>query len=95
MREPSTPRTRDIIENDLPDLKAAILQDSDVQKAIAANVKPEIINKELIPKVILQQNPDLNDEELEDVRQYVVAEMNLKQAKKKRRLMNPETASNS
>ena len=82
LREPSTPRTRDIIENDLPDLKAAILQDSDVQKAIAANVKPEIINKELIPKVILQQNPDLNDEELEDVRQYVVAEMNLKQAKK-------------
>lgn len=82
LREPSTQRTRDIIENDLPDLKAAILQDSDVQKAIVANVKPEIINRDLIPKVILQQNPDLDDEELEDVRQYVVAEMNLKQAKK-------------
>lgn len=58
------------------------MQDSDVQKAIVANVKPEIINRDLIPKVILQQNPDLDDEELEDVRQYVVAEMNLKQAKK-------------
>lgn len=95
MREPSTQRTRDIIENDLPDLKAAILQDSDVQKAIVANVKPEIINRDLIPKVILQQNPDLDDEELEDVRQYVVAEMNLKQAKKKRQVMDLETASNS
>lgn len=74
LKEPTTMRTKDIIKNDLPDLKAAILQDTTIQKAIAANIDPQVINQSLIPKVILEQNPDLSDEELEEVRQHVVAD---------------------
>lgn len=81
LKNPSTVRTRDIIENDLPDLKAAILQDSQIQQAIASKAGADVINKVLIPKVIMHQNPDLSDEEIEEVRQYTVAEMALKPAK--------------
>lgn len=80
LKEPSTQKVKDIIKNDLPDLKAAILQDSQVQQAIAANSDAAIINKVLIPKVILEQNPDLSDEEVEEVRQYTLADMALRQA---------------
>ena len=80
LKEPSTQRTKDIIENDLPDLKAAILQDSQVQEAIAAKADADVVNKVLIPKVIMEQNPDLSDEELEEVRQYTIADLALKQA---------------
>ncbi|MCL8205951.1 DEAD/DEAH box helicase family protein [Ligilactobacillus agilis] len=80
LKEPSTQRVRDIIENDLPDLKAAILQDTKVQEAIASKADADILNKVLIPKVIMEQNPDLSDDEIEEVRQYTIAEMALKQA---------------
>ena len=78
--EPSSQKVKDIIENDLPDLKAAILQDEGVQKAIAANEEAEVFNKVLIPKVIMKQNPDLTDDELEEVRKYTVADLNLRQS---------------
>ena len=41
-------------------------------KAMPGNVEPEVINKALIPKIIKEIYPDLNDEEVEAVRQYVV-----------------------
>lgn len=59
LKEPTTKRTQSIIENDLPDLKAAILQDQDVKNGIAANVDAEVMNKELIPKVVMTRYPDL------------------------------------
>lgn len=80
LKEPSTQRTKDIIENDLPDLKAAILQDTKVQEAIASKADADVINKVLIPKVIMEQNPDLSDQELEEIRQYTIADLALKQA---------------
>lgn len=81
LKEPSTQRARDIINNDLDDLKAAILQDTKVQEAIATKADADIINKVLVPKVIMEQNPDLSDEEIEEIRQYAIADMALKQAK--------------
>lgn len=41
-------------------------------KAMPGNVEPEVINKVLIPKIIKEIYPDLNDEEVEAVRQHVV-----------------------
>lgn len=78
--EPSSKKVEDIIQNDLPDLKASILQDKQIQEAIASSQDAEVFNKVLIPKVIMEQNPDLSDEELEEVRQYTVADLNLRQS---------------
>ena len=51
-KEPTSKRVRDIIESDLNDLKAVILQDDTMLKALPGNVDPEVINKVMIPKII-------------------------------------------
>lgn len=73
-KEPSTKRTKDIIESDLADLKAAILQDDKVIAASAGKVDPEVVNKILIPKIIQRKYPDLSEAEVEEVRQQVVVD---------------------
>ncbi|WP_018357845.1 DEAD/DEAH box helicase [Porphyromonas levii] len=65
-------RVKDIIENDLLDLKARILQNPDVQHAIGQNVPAETINNGLIPKVIREVLPDLNEEESKELGTYIV-----------------------
>ena len=74
LKTPSSKRTKDIIDSDLNDLKATILQDDTILKAIPGSVDPEVINKVLIPKIIKAKYPELTEEELEEVRQYVVLE---------------------
>ncbi|SDZ72280.1 Superfamily II DNA or RNA helicase [Variovorax sp. YR266] len=77
-KEPSSKRLKDIIEGDLNDLKAVILQDDAMLKAMPGNVDPEVINKVLIPKIIRIRYPDLSDEDVETVRQHIVADSVLK-----------------
>ncbi len=71
---PSSKRVNDIIESDLNDLKATILQDDTMLKAMPGNLDPEVINKVLIPKIIQVKYPDLTEEEVEEIRQYVVVD---------------------
>lgn len=77
-KQPSSKRVLDIIESDLNDLKASILQDDVIVKALPGNVDAEVINKVLIPKIIQKRYPDLSSEELEEVRQYVVVDSAIK-----------------
>jgi hypothetical protein len=77
-KEPSSKRAKEIIESDLNDLKAAILQDDTMIKALAGSVDPEVINKLMIPKIIRIKYPELSDEEVEEVRQYVVVDSVIK-----------------
>lgn len=73
-KPPSTPRARQIVEEDLTDLKARILQDQTMLKAMPGNIDPEVMNKVLIPRVIRETYPDLDETEVEEVRQYVVVD---------------------
>lgn len=73
-KEPSTDKVRHIVESDLNDLKAQILQDSTMLKAMPGNVDPEVMNKVLIPKIIRTRYPDISEEEVEEVRQHVVTD---------------------
>ncbi len=78
-KEPKTDRVKQIVENDLNDLKARILQDEQLLKALPSDViDPEVINKVLIPKIIQKAYPDLNEEELEIIRQHVVVDSAIK-----------------
>jgi superfamily II DNA or RNA helicase len=78
LKEPSSKRVKDILESDLNDLKATVLQDDTMLKAMPGNVDPEVINKVLIPKIIKIKYPDLSDEEVEEVRQHVVVDSVIK-----------------
>lgn len=77
-KAPSTDRVREIIESDINDLKASILQDDQMIKALPGNVDPEVINKVMIPKIIQMKYPDLTDLEVEEVRQHVVIDSVIK-----------------
>jgi hypothetical protein len=77
-KEPSTDRVRSIVEDDLNDLKAQILQDQTMLKAMPGNINPEVMNKVLIPKIIRTRYPDISEEEVEEVRQHVVADAVIK-----------------
>lgn len=77
-KEPSTDRVKQIVETDLNDLKATILQDDTFARAAAGNVDPETTNKILIPKIIREKYPDLNETEIEELRQQVVVDSVIK-----------------
>ncbi|MCX7208427.1 MAG: ATP-dependent helicase [Proteobacteria bacterium] len=78
LKEPSSKRVKDIIESDLNDLKAAILSDDKIVRALPGNVDPEVINKVMIPKIIKIKYPELSAEEVEEVRQHVVVDSVIK-----------------
>lgn len=82
-KEPSSPRVQQIIETDLNDLKANILQDETVIKASAGNLDPEVTNKVLIPKIIRERYPDLNEVQVEELRQQVVVDSVIKNGERK------------
>ncbi|MEX0963775.1 MAG: DEAD/DEAH box helicase [Pseudohongiellaceae bacterium] len=78
-KEPSSKRVKDIVESDLNDLKAVILQDNKMLQALPGEfIDPEVINKVMIPKIIQTKYPDLTDEEVEEIRQHVVVDSVIK-----------------
>ena len=78
-KEPSTARVKAIVESDLNDLKASILQDSKMLQVLPGEfIDPEIINKVMIPKVIMKKYPELSDAEIEELRQHVVVDSVIK-----------------
>jgi hypothetical protein len=78
--EPSTERVKQIVDNDLVELMAAVMQDKRVLNA-AMNpdeIAPEVVTQVFIPKVIETKYPELSEQEVEEVRQHVVANAVLK-----------------
>ncbi len=68
----SSEKTKLIVAEQLDDLKATILQDDMIVKAMATDSCAETINKVLIPKIIREKYPELNEAEVEEVRQRTV-----------------------
>jgi superfamily II DNA or RNA helicase len=78
----TTERTKKIIEDDMADLKSSILQSKDIQNAIVSGAAAKMINKTLIPRVIIERYPDLTSDELETVRQHTLAAINVAAGRK-------------
>jgi hypothetical protein len=68
----SSEKTKTIVESQLDDLKAAVLQNDMVVKALSGSTTAETITQHIIPKVIRERYPDLTDEEVEEVRQRLL-----------------------
>ena len=80
-KKPTSKKVNDIIESDLNDLKATILQDPQMLQAMPGNIEPEVINEVLIPKIIKVKYPDLSDAEVKELSQYVVIDSVVRNAK--------------
>ena len=77
-KEPSE-KVKRILESDLNEIKAKILQDENVLRALASDkVDAEYVNKTLVPKIIREAYPDLTEDEVEPARQWVVADSVIK-----------------
>lgn len=79
-REIKSKRSKEIVENDLPELKASILQNPEIQNAIPSDVDPSVINSVLVPKIVKMKYPHLDSDEVEEISQYVVVDSVLKSA---------------
>lgn len=71
-REPPSQRVRDIVEDNFVDLKAQILQNPDIQKSLAGGIDAHLVNSVLIPRIVREIFPDLEDEEVESVSDHVI-----------------------
>jgi hypothetical protein len=83
-KEPSSSVVKNILESDLTEMKASILQDPEIIKSMAGIVDPEVINRVMIPKAIMIRYPHLKNEEVEEVRQHLVADWVLKRSEIKK-----------
>ncbi len=79
-KEPTSKKVKDIVQSDLNDLKASILQDDQMLKAMPGNIEPEVINEVLIPKIIKVKYPDLDENEVSELSQYVVVDSVIRNA---------------
>lgn len=70
--EPSE-RVQSIVQSDMSDIQAKILQDPKILKAITGACDTEVMNKILIPRIIEKNYPDESPEDIESLRQQIIA----------------------
>ena len=70
-KSPASGRVKEIIDNDITDLKAKVLQSEDIQATFPGLVDPEVIHHALIPKVIRELHPFLNEDEVSELGDYL------------------------
>ncbi len=72
-KAPPSEKVERIVGDDLIDLKAQILQNREIQGCMGGGVDPYLINNLLIPKIIREIYPDLDEDEVASVADHVIA----------------------
>lgn len=79
LKNAPTDKVKKVVQSDLEDLTAAVLQSDQMQKLAAKGVTGEAV-KQLQSKIIRERHPDLDEEEIEATRQYLAANIAMKTA---------------
>ena len=79
LKKPPTDKVKKVLQSELEDLTAAVLQSDQMQKLAAKGVTGEAV-KQLQSKIIRERRPDMNEEEIEVTRQYLAANIAMKTA---------------
>jgi hypothetical protein len=74
LQKPSTERVQQIVDTKLRELKAAILGSPDLQKAIVNQVDASVVNRQLIPKIVMETFPNLTQAEVGEVTDHVLVD---------------------
>lgn len=82
LKQPETKAVKDILKSDMIELKEKIMSDNAVQQSLKMDMKDDgrVVNQVLVPKVIQATYPMLSSDEVETVRQHVVADMVMRHA---------------
>ena len=79
LKHAPTDKVKKVIQSDLEDLTAAVLQSDQIQKLAAKGVTGEAV-KQAQSKIIRERHPEMNEEEVEVTRQYLAANIAMKTA---------------
>lgn len=79
LKKAPTDKVKKVIQSDLEDLTAAVLQSDQMQKLAAKGVTGEAV-KQLQSKIIRERHPDMDEKEIEATRQYLAANIAMKTA---------------
>lgn len=92
-KEPTSENVKSIIQNDINELIGAICQDPEISSQATADpeIAAERVNAHLIPKVIEEKFEHLNEAEVEELRQHVVAQMNIIGEAQNQALLKPNS----
>lgn len=76
IREPTTQRSKEILENEMMELVAAACQDVNLVKASMSEATPaEVVNEVHLARIVATKFPDLDPEEQEVIREHLSAHM--------------------
>jgi superfamily II DNA or RNA helicase len=79
LKKPPTDNVKKVIQSDLEDLTAAVLQSDQMQKLAAKGVTGEAV-KQVQSKIIRERHPEMSEEEVEVTCQYLAANIAMKTA---------------
>lgn len=79
LKHAPTDKVKKVIQSDLEDLTAAVLQSDQIQKLAAKGVTGEAV-RQAQSKIIRERHPEMNEEEVEVTRQYLAANIAMKTA---------------
>ena len=79
LKKAPTDKVKKVVQSDLEDLTATVLQSDQMQKLAAKGVTGEAL-KQLQSKIIRERHPDMDEEEVEATRQYLAANITMKTA---------------
>lgn len=73
--EPESDKAKKIIDSEMDNILESIMTNPDVIQAMPKKNAGKLINKGLIPKILIEKYPDLSEHDREAVRQRVVTEL--------------------
>jgi len=73
LKKPETAEGKAILESDMDEIKATILQNQEVRNAMLGLKDTEYINTTLIPKIIREKYPELDEDDVQAISQHHIA----------------------
>lgn len=73
LKKPKTAEGKAVLESDMNEIKATILQNQEVRDAMLGLKDTDYINKKLIPKIIREKYPEMDEDDVQAITQHHIA----------------------
>ncbi|MBG59180.1 MAG: ATP-dependent helicase [Peredibacter sp.] len=83
LKKPKTQLGKSILESDMNEVKATILQNAEMRNAMLGLKDKDYVNKVLTPKIIRERYPSLDEDDVQSIAQHHIASEAIRRAEKK------------